>query len=198
MCRHLIAVLLFLLAAPAWAQEAPQPWREKLYNPAPQAGDLVLPMPCGGAMAFRRVEVPSDGWLGDRKVVIGECPSPEDAMTVASQRVARGDVRIGSDDTLRFRPRIMIIQDSDKDLVLAGAVRAGIVLWQQPVASDAEARRVVTEASRLRGAAFAAPGRGDAASARDLRFRASLLEARLVDPFWRETAAELLRLPQAA
>ena len=28
--------------------------------------------------------------------------------------------------------------------------------------------------------------------------RASLLEARLVDPFWRETTADLLRLPQAA
>ncbi|MEF9606309.1 hypothetical protein O4J55_29855, partial [Paracoccus sp. PXZ] len=83
-------------------------------------------------------------------------------------------------------------------LVLAGEVRAGIVLWQQPVASDAEARRVVTEASRLRGMAFAASGRGDAASARDLRYRASLLEARLVDPFWRETADELLRQPEAA
>ncbi|WP_233713799.1 hypothetical protein [Aquamicrobium zhengzhouense] len=59
-------------------------------------------------------------------------------MIFASQCIARGDVRIGSDDTLRFRPRIMIIQDRDKGLVLAGEVRAGIVLWQQPVASDAE------------------------------------------------------------
>lgn len=138
----------------------------------------------------------ADGF--DRTVVIGECPSPEDAMIFASRRVARGGVRIGSDNTLRFRPRIMIIQDSDKGLVLAGEVPAGIILWQQPVASDAEARRVVTEASRLRGMAFAASGRGDAVSARDHRYRASLLEARLADPFWRETAAELLRLPQAA
>lgn len=134
----------------------------------------------------------------DRTVVIGECPSPEDPMIFASQRVARGEVRIGSDDTLRFRPRIMVIQDNDQGLVLAGEVRAGIVLWRQPVGSDAEARRVVIEASRLRGMAFAASGRGDAASARDHRYRASLLEARLVDPFWRETAAELLRVPQAA
>mgnify|MGYP007079480732 CR=1 FL=1 len=66
------------------------------------------------------------------------------------------------------------------------------------MASDAEARRIVTEASRLRGMAFAASGGNDAASARDLRYRASLLEARLVDPFWRETAADLLRLPRAA
>lgn len=134
----------------------------------------------------------------DRTLVIGQCPSPDEAMTVASQRVARGDFRISPDDTLRFRPRVMVIQDSDLGLVLAGEVRAGIVLWQQPVATDAEARRVVTKASRLRGMAFAASGRGDAASARDLRYRASLLEARLVDPFWRETAGELLRLPEAA
>ncbi len=161
----------------------------------PRAQRLPLRISCIGTA---RYDGPSDADGFDRSVVIGECPSPEDAMTFASQRVARGDVRIGSDDTLRFRPRIMIIQDSDNSLVLAGEIRAGIVLWQQPVASDTEARRVVTEASHLRGMAFAASGRGDAASARDLRFRASLLEARLVDPFWRETAAELLRLPQAA
>ncbi|PZR74435.1 MAG: hypothetical protein DI537_45870, partial [Stutzerimonas stutzeri] len=67
--------------------------------------------------------------------------------------------------------------------------------WQQPVASDAEARRIVTEASRLRGMAFRASDPGDA---RRLRYRAAALEARLVDPFWRETLADLLRLPQAA
>ncbi|WP_210403983.1 hypothetical protein [Pararhodobacter marinus] len=55
-----------------------------------------------------------------------------------------------------------------------------------------------TEASRLRGMAFSASGDGDHASARDLRLRASLLEALLVDPFWRETAADLLSLPRAA
>lgn len=138
----------------------------------------------------------TDGF--DRTVVIGQCPSTEEAMMIASQRVARGDVRISADETLRFRPRVMVIQDGDFGLVLAGEVRAGIVLWQQPVASDGEARRIVVEASRLRGMAYAASARGDHQSASDLRYRASLLEARLVDPFWRETTAELLRMPQAA
>lgn len=73
-----------------------------------------------------------------------------------------------------------------------------MILWQQPVASDGEARRIIIEASRLRGMAFAASGERDHATARDLRFSAALLEARLVDPVWRETAADLLRLPQAA
>jgi len=134
----------------------------------------------------------------DHTVAIGERPSPEEAMMLANQCVARDDLRIGSGAALRFRPYIMVIQDSELGLVLAGEIRAGIILWQQPVASDAEARRIVTEASRLRGMAFTALGDGDHASAREFRHRASLLEARLVDPFWRETAAELLSLPRAA
>ncbi|MCW5722645.1 MAG: hypothetical protein KIS86_16030 [Devosia sp.] len=134
----------------------------------------------------------------DRTADLGKCPSPEDAMHLASLHVARGDIQRGLARAQRFRPRIAVIQDREYGLVLAGEIRANAILWQQPVASNAEARRIVTEASRLRGMAFAASGRGDHGSARDLRFRASLCEARLVDPFWRETAAELLQLPQAA
>lgn len=134
----------------------------------------------------------------DRTVDLGKCPSPEDAMQLASLRVARGDIQRRLAGMQRFRPRIAVIQDREYGLVLAGEIRASAILWQQPVASNAEARRIVTEASRLRGMAFAASGRGHHGSARDLRFRASLCEARLVDPFWRETAAELLHLPQAA
>ena len=134
----------------------------------------------------------------DRTVPLGRCSSPEEAMDLAALRVSRGDIHVDPDDTLHFHPRIAIIQDREYGLVLAGEVRAGIILWRQPVASDAEARRTVTEASRLRGMAFTASGRGEHRSARDLRYRASLLEARLVDPFWRETAAELLSLPRAA
>lgn len=97
-----------------------------------------------------------------------------------------------------FQPRLAVIEDCAQGLVLAGAIRADVILWQPPVASDAEARRIVTEASRLRGQAFAADGRGDRKAAQRLRDRASLLEARLVDPVWRDEAAALLSLPQAA
>ncbi|UXT20408.1 hypothetical protein FY140_06635 [Agrobacterium tumefaciens] len=134
----------------------------------------------------------------ERNVPLGACASPGEAMVFAAMRVSSGDIRAGSDEMLHFRPRLIVVQDSTLGLVLAGEIRAGIILWQQPVASDGEARRIVIEASRLRGMAFAASARGDHGSARDLRFRASLLEARLVDRVWRETAAELLRLPQAA
>ncbi|MBL8673552.1 MAG: SUMF1/EgtB/PvdO family nonheme iron enzyme [Rhodospirillales bacterium] len=63
-------------AAPAGAQQtppaaAPAPWAERFHNPQPAEGDLVLPMPCGGAMVFRRVEVPHESALADRKIVVG-------------------------------------------------------------------------------------------------------------------------------
>ena len=58
-------------ASAARGQTATAPWPERLWNPQPAAGDLVLPMPCGGAMAFRRIEVPSQGALDDRKVTLG-------------------------------------------------------------------------------------------------------------------------------
>lgn len=134
----------------------------------------------------------------DRTVVIGQCPSPEEAMCLASERVSHGDIRVGSDEALRFQPRFAIIHDREYGLVLAGMVRAGIILWQQPVSSNAEARHIVADSSRLRGFAFAAADRGEQASAREFRFSAAMLEARLVDPVWRETAVELLRMPQAA
>ncbi len=134
----------------------------------------------------------------DQTIALGERASPEEAMAFASLRVSRGDIRVGTDDMLRFQPRVITLQDRDHGLVLGGIIRAGIILWQQPVASDGEARRIVTEASQLRGMAFAATGRGDDALARDLRFQACHLEARLADPFWRAASAELLQMPQAA
>ena len=131
----------------------------------------------------------------DRVIPLGECPSPEEAIQAAALRLSSGDICTGPDSFPYFQPRIMLIQDRDQRLVLAGEIRAGIILWQQPVATDAEARRIVIEASRLRGMAFRASA---STEARALRYRAAALEARLVDPFWRETSADLLRVPQAA
>lgn len=160
-----------------------------------RAARLPLRVSCIGVAFYDGCEE-ADGF--DRTVVIGEGPAPEDAMCLASQRVSRGDIRIGADESLRFAPRFAAILDREHGLVLAGVIRAGIILWQMPVSSDAEARRVVTDASRLRGRAFAAADRGEHVSAREFRECAALLEARLVDPVWREIAADLLRLPQAA
>lgn len=157
-----------------------------------RAQKLPLRISCLGVASYDASDAANSF---DRVIPLGECPSPEEAIQAAALRLSRGDICTGPDGFPYFQPRIMLIQAQDQRLVLAGEVRAGIILWQQPVASDAEARRIVAEASRLRGMAFRALDAGDA---RRLRYRAAALEARLVDPFWRETSADLLRLPQAA
>lgn len=65
-----LAVCAGLLAPVAQAEIT---WDEKYYNPQPAAGDVILPMPCGGAMVFRRIDTPnSEGALGDVSVVLGQ------------------------------------------------------------------------------------------------------------------------------
>jgi hypothetical protein len=52
-------------------------WEQIQYDPRPaegeaRTGELILPLPCGGAMVFRRIEVAGDGgWLGERQVALG-------------------------------------------------------------------------------------------------------------------------------
>jgi len=157
-----------------------------------QAQKLPLRLSCLGVASYDASDAANSY---DRVISLGERPSPEEAIQAAALRLSRDDICTGPDSFPYFQPRIMLIQDRDQRLVLAGEIRACIILWQQPVATDAEARRIVTEASRLRGMAFRTSNPGDA---RRLRYRAAALEARLVDPFWRDAAADLLRLPQAA
>ena len=62
------SVLALILATGAAGAEV---WHEQSYNPEPTKGDLVLPMPCDGAMAFRQVNVPSGGLLEDHRITLG-------------------------------------------------------------------------------------------------------------------------------
>lgn len=68
--KPLFSAASLLLGFCAVAQAAP--WDEKHYNPKPAEGDVVLPMPCEGAMVFRRVAVPVSGPLDDMRVVVGQ------------------------------------------------------------------------------------------------------------------------------
>ena len=67
------AAAAWLLASVGAAAQgpAPAPWPEALYNFKKADGDLVLPMPCGGGFALRRVDVPEDGALGDYRMTLG-------------------------------------------------------------------------------------------------------------------------------
>lgn len=47
------------------------PWPEEYYNPRPAADDVILPMPCDGAMTFRKVFIPDQGPLNDYPISVG-------------------------------------------------------------------------------------------------------------------------------
>ena len=65
------ARLLLLVGLTSAAAPAPQ-WDKAMWNPKPDAADLVLPLPCGGGMAFRPVDVPAGpGPLDDRGFTLG-------------------------------------------------------------------------------------------------------------------------------
>jgi Sulfatase-modifying factor enzyme 1 len=68
-----IITALALLTGPVLAQE---PWPLELIDPAADEtpADLLLPMPCGAAMAFQKVNVPVDAGdpLADRRVRLGQ------------------------------------------------------------------------------------------------------------------------------
>ena len=91
-------------------------------------------------------------------------------------------------------PQLLAILDRDERLVLAGAASDHAVAWCHPVTSAAEARGVVTEASQLRAQAGRASAWGESDLAAQLRHRADLLDARLVDPLWRAFSARALQV----
>lgn len=64
----LSAVTLSLtLAGPAHAA-----WDEKYFNPKPADGDVILPMPCDGAMTFRKINIPLATPLADYAITVGQ------------------------------------------------------------------------------------------------------------------------------
>ena len=65
------AAILCLVAALAGPAAAAPDWDPLYWNPVPLDGDVVLPMPCGAAMAFR-VETPvQPNWLDDESLLLG-------------------------------------------------------------------------------------------------------------------------------
>jgi formylglycine-generating enzyme required for sulfatase activity len=68
--RKLLFAVFTLLAPSVQAQER---WPAEFWNPKPLTDDLILPMPCGGAMVFRPVPTPlGQGLLADRPAMLGQ------------------------------------------------------------------------------------------------------------------------------
>ncbi|MBJ6370503.1 formylglycine-generating enzyme family protein [Sedimentitalea arenosa] len=76
MMRSACAAIALGLASVAAAEEEPPAWPLDLTDPAhvDAPADLMLPMPCGAAMAFQKVTVPVDAAdpLADRRVRLGQ------------------------------------------------------------------------------------------------------------------------------
>ena len=151
------------------------------------AGRLPLRISCNCRAHWNDPEL--DQLCINREVDLGTCGDLAAAMTAARTAVASGLIDAGRDAALRLAPQFIAILDAEHCLVLAGDVRAGLICWCAPVDSDAEARRVVTDACGLRTKARAATDVGDPAFAAALLTRARSLEGRLVDRFWRDLAA---------
>ena len=71
MKHELAAAVLFTAISTGSALAADSPWPAKLFNPGALGDDVVLPMPCGGSMAFRKIAVPGGGLLDDYQMTIG-------------------------------------------------------------------------------------------------------------------------------
>jgi formylglycine-generating enzyme required for sulfatase activity len=69
--RSVAATCAAALTCASAGLAAQTPWPANLYNPQAAAGDVVLPMPCGGSMTLRPVYVPSANALDDRRIQIG-------------------------------------------------------------------------------------------------------------------------------
>ena len=66
------AALLLILSAFAGAAGAAPKWEERYYNPKPAKDDVVLPLPCEGALVFRKIVVPAAGPLDDLPINVGQ------------------------------------------------------------------------------------------------------------------------------
>lgn len=66
---------LALIFGSGWAGAGGAQWEENLYNPQPATQDVILPMPCDGAITLRKVETEAAGALGDQEVWLGDTDS---------------------------------------------------------------------------------------------------------------------------
>lgn len=95
---RLIAAMTGMWIGCSIAQAAPQAWDVRYWNPAPLSDDYVLPMPCGGAMAFRPISTPNgDGAIGDIAVDLGQEGGDQPFLTGMRRSYVSGAFSDGKD-----------------------------------------------------------------------------------------------------
>jgi hypothetical protein len=89
--RKLFLAAMILFAPAVNAQER---WPAEFWNPKPLADDLILPMPCGGAMVFRPVPTPlGQGLLADRPAMLGQADAETNYSEFLRQSFIAGPFR---------------------------------------------------------------------------------------------------------
>ncbi len=101
--RRLLLLLPVLCASNATAQT---PWPAEFFDPAADTrpADLILPMPCGAAMAFQRVDVPVDAAdpLADRRLRLGQSGNTTGYSDYFHTAYLRGPFPGDTPDTTHF------------------------------------------------------------------------------------------------
>ncbi|MBW6397093.1 formylglycine-generating enzyme family protein [Roseomonas sp. HJA6] len=141
MMRRIATLLACLIATPTLAQA---PWSTDFTNPRAADGDLVLPMPCGGAMAFRPVETPAGpGALDDRPVTLGTTdPAGGVAEFARREAVAGAFTQEGRDGALYWIGKYEVTRDQYAAVMeprcptasAAGRLPAATLSWFDAVA----------------------------------------------------------------
>jgi len=79
------------------------PWKSEEWNPASREADLVLPMPCGGSMAFRKVVTRTeDNWLSDVAIRMGAPDSGEQYADYVWDAAIAGSLSTSASSAQRF------------------------------------------------------------------------------------------------
>lgn len=113
-------------------------------------------------------------------IMLGRFRRFSEALACARRRGRQRDLCV--DSVSGFTPNLLAIEDARKQLCAAGQITPRGLAPCDPVTSEAEARRVMQDAIQLRARSMDEP---NARTARNLRFQAAALDARLIDPAWR-------------
>lgn len=159
------------------------------------APSLPLRITCLGEAHYCDGDPTSRAYSAPRNVALATAGSIAGAIAAVEVLAGQDRIDIRDDSAVSFTLRLFVVVDDEQCQVLAGEPDGHGVKWCEPVASDGEARLVISQACDLRRAASCAAAAKHYSEARSLRFRASVLEGRLVHPDWRQQArAALLRV----
>lgn len=94
-----VVILCVLFCMPLRAET---PWESKYFNPKPAADDVILPMPCGGAMAFRKVAIPLASPIDDYAITVGQSSDELGYMEQARLAHIAGSFTVSKPEASRY------------------------------------------------------------------------------------------------